>query len=197
LNGEAGPGYRFAHPGYAWLLIPRIEYQHTKLKETQLDNAPLSIAHASREISTIVAAALVSYHASSNKTLRAYLNEVINFMCRRMEEFVQPRVSKAAQAEAKKRGVPLASLRWRQQSKWDPGRKIFHLDHCFDVRTMRTRLLALTEPTPANVEGVLKLAQIAWILKEEDRKLTSTRRQHSRGDEWPRIYREATIDLEE
>ena len=162
-----------------------------------MDRTSLTIEDAAREVSTMIAAALRSYHTSSDPTLTRYLNEVINFMCRRMEEFVQPRISKMARVEAKRLGFDLATLRWRHQSKKDPGRKIFHLDHCFDVRTMRIRLLALTEPTPANVECILKLAQVAWILKEEDRKLTSSRHRHSRGDEWPRIYQDAGIELEE
>jgi hypothetical protein len=114
-----------------------------------------------------------------------------------MEKFVAPRISKAAKAKAIEIGLELAALEWRQQPKFDIGRKIFHLDHCFDVKSMRERLLTLPNPTPSDVERVITLTQVAWILKSEDHKLTSMGHKHSRGDEWQRIYREAGIDLEE
>jgi len=160
--------------------------------KTKLGGEALNIDDAANEISKIVAAALLSYR--ENPALQPYLDEVINLMCRRMEVFVKPLVSKRARAKAMTLGLELTT--WRQQPKWDKGRKIFHLDPCFPVYMMKKQLLALADPTPTNVKRTLKFTQVAWILKDEDRKLTCLGYRHSRQD-WTRCYDEAKIELEE
>ena len=84
--------------------------------------------------------------------------------------FLVPRVSAASAAAASRLGVDLCQQVWQDQHAFDPGRTVFHLEHVVPVQSLRTSCLSA-----ADVDGVLRVlqaAQVAWILKSEDRELT-------------------------
>lgn len=72
----------------------------------------------------------------------------------------------------------------------DPTREIFHWEHVVPVSDIVRALLALEDPTPSMIIPILMRAEIAWILKIEDKRL----RRNGRPD--PRAaYVAAGIDL--
>ncbi len=106
-------------------------------------------------------------------------------------------VSKAAQAEADRRGLgDLRSYGWHDQrtKMRDPERVTFAWEHFWPVRELRVALEALENPTERRVRAILRRASIAWILKVEDRELTRLRFGSRRPDP-PAAYRKAGIEL--
>jgi disulfide oxidoreductase YuzD len=53
----------------------------------------------------------------------------------------------------------------------DPGRKIFHDEHMYPVKQLTEELLNLHDVTLENVKSILKKSALAWITKEENKKL--------------------------
>lgn len=95
-------------------------------------------------------------------------------------------ISEAAKVEADKLGIDLFENRWKDQPKFDLGRKIFHLEHKYPVNDM---ILDMKE-NPDNIESIMDSYSMGWILKDEDRRLKS----HNREDH-DALYEEANIRL--
>jgi hypothetical protein len=104
-------------------------------------------------------------------------------------------VSKAAQKEADRLGETISDKTWRHQPKFDPGRKVFHLEHVYPVSAIQKECeLAQTEEA---ILGILKARlRIAWILKREDQELRRLGYRSIRPDP-DAAYREAGIELRE
>ena len=122
---------------------------------------------------------MVRQHRSAPPVLQRYYYTCLKWMARELEQFVQPRVSEAAQALASKKGLgDLRAYRYTDQpvAMRDPGRAIFHWEHIIPTSDMVNSILALDEPTIASIGDVLIKAQVAWITKEEDKRLPVSRR---------------------
>ncbi|MGH2975986.1 MAG: hypothetical protein ACRDLL_14125 [Solirubrobacterales bacterium] len=120
------------------------------------------------------------------------LHESISEDIKKWTDLLPPSVSVAAKAEADRRGVDLRQMDWHHQHRFDRGRLMFQWEHVVPVRSIRKDCLAASSLTA--VANVLETARVAWILKEEDRRLTDL------GYRWERpdpddAYRQARITL--
>jgi hypothetical protein len=101
---------------------------------------------------------------------RRRLLESVSEDIKKWTDVIPVTTSAAAQAEAERRGVDLRSMGWHDQHRFDPGRVMFQWEHVVSVRHIREACLAAGSTD--GVAEVLKTARVAWILKEEDRRLT-------------------------
>jgi hypothetical protein len=102
---------------------------------------------------------------------RARLQESISDDIKKCSNFITPAVSEAALDRSRQLGVDLYLANWHDQGRFDPGRKQFHFEHMVPVSVVRDRCKMCS--TPKEVLAVLaKELRIAWILKEEDGRLT-------------------------
>jgi hypothetical protein len=125
--------------------------------------------------------------------MRARLRESISDDIKKVGTFCAPEASEAALAVARALHVDLFTSNWHDQVRFDPGRTRFHLEHVEPVSAIREACCAA-----ADVAGVLHVLQtrlrVAWILKEEDRRLTATGHRSKRPDP-EAAYRAANITL--
>ena len=129
--------------------------------------------------------------------IRIWYENMLEYACRKMEEFVDPEVSVAAQKEAKKLQLRLSEYRYCDQPKFDKGREVFHWEHVMPVSEMKRRLVGdeTRIATKEDVMSVLKRTDIAWILKDEDRKLVSYGYRSSRLENPWEAYDKAKIEI--
>lgn len=129
---------------------------------------------------------------------KRYLNKAISFEIRHACDALLPdklilRVSVKASLKAQAMGVDLRLSDWQDQVKFDPGRKIFHLEHVIPVLEIRKSCYLA-----ASRQDVLEILKsrilIAWILKEEDRCLNRLGLRSNRPDP-EAAYRAAGIEL--
>lgn len=120
------------------------------------------------------------------------LLESISDDIKKCTDMIVPRVSVAARTEAARLGVDLTKKGWHDQPRFDEGRRLFHREHVVPVKIIRERCLAAAS-TEAIME-VLQSSRVAWILKSEDRRLTSLGFRFNRPDP-ETAYREAGITL--
>jgi len=110
-------------------------------------------------------------------------------------DVVKPAVSKAAQLEADRIGVSLCEKTWHNQAAFDPGRKVFHLEHMYPISAIQEEC-EQAESEEAIVQVLKTRLRVAWILKREDKELTRLGYRSNRPD--PTVaYCEAGIDLVE
>jgi hypothetical protein len=84
---------------------------------------------------------------------------------------VAPLVSIAAHAAAERKGVDLCQEDWHSQTLFDPGGSLFHVEHVTTVRALRE--MCLHAPSEeALIHSLTAGIRIAWMLKEEDARLT-------------------------
>ena len=95
-------------------------------------------------------------------------------------------VSENAKKEADKIKVNLFQMQWKDQNKFDSGRKVFHLEHKYTVNDMINDM----QKDPQSIGTIFKNYQIGWILKCEDSKLRKTNRINHDA-----TYLEADINL--
>ena len=103
------------------------------------------------------------------------------------------RVSKAAAEAAHKLGLSLENLRilgWGEQAHYDIGRNILHWEHFVPVGQLLREILS----NPENTEEILSKAEVVWILKEEDSRLTQAGYRTKRPDA-EAAYKEVLIEL--
>jgi hypothetical protein len=84
---------------------------------------------------------------------KSRFRESIGDDIRKCTDLLTPSVSRAAAAEAAKRGLDLRTPGWHHQHKFDTGRKVFHLEHCVPVGELRER--CMKQRTVRGVLGVL------------------------------------------
>lgn len=119
-------------------------------------------------------ALLRAYHDTARRDVRIWLSSLLGHACRELEDFIEPKVSVKAQERARQMG--LGDLRRfhydHQDTKMkDPNRRVFHWEHFVPVSLLKRRLMALPDPSAAAILPVLAIAEIAWIVKEEDAEL--------------------------
>lgn len=121
------------------------------------------------------------------------IKESISSDIRKYTDLVTPQQSKAAKNTADKLNVNLPEMRWHDQSKFDAGRKIFHLEHVFPVRHIRDLCLKARIADKIS-DALYAKTKVAWILKSEDKTLTSLGYRSVRLN--PKAaYKEAGIEL--
>ena len=81
-------------------------------------------------------------------------------------------VSVNALKEANKKNIDLSKMTWRDQTRFDPKRQIFHYEHKYPISDMINDMLLEID----TIQGVLDNYEVGWILKEEDRRLKSYNR---------------------
>lgn len=129
---------------------------------------------------------------------KRYLNRAINFEIRHacdalLPDNLTPRVSIKAHEVAQCIGVELRHMDWHDQPKFDPGRKVFHMEHVVPVKNVRGS--CILAPSKEAVLDVLKQQiVIAWILKEEDNRLNQLGFRSNRPDPWG-AYKAAGIEI--
>jgi hypothetical protein len=104
--------------------------------------------------------------------LMRYYESTINHMCRELEDFIIPSVSRAARRKAERMGIDsLREYHWDDQPlktrMRDVGRKIFHWEHRKTVESLRKELCGLPKPSPQSVRRILQKARVAWVLKRD------------------------------
>jgi len=126
---------------------------------------------------------------------------------RRWTEF--PRVlgkpnlySRGALSVAQQRGIPIETLKWSSYKDQclksglkDPNHSkgSFHHEHIVPVSQLVKGLLELEEPTAIEVRQYIERnGQIAWILKEEQKRLDSVCKS---GNRIPELWRALEIEL--
>ena len=129
-----------------------------------------------------------------------YLKRAMSFEIRHlcdalMPDLLTPMVSKEAYLRARSIGVDLRTMDWHDQPRFDPDRKVFHLEHMMPVSMVRD--LCRSAASLEEVIGILdcKLS-LVWILKDEDAVLSKMGFRNKRPD--PAFaYRAAGICLVE
>ncbi|WP_114944803.1 hypothetical protein [Microvirga calopogonii] len=109
----------------------------------------------------------------------------MRWVARDLENFVIPMVSAAAQDRAIQMGLPdLRQFRWNDQKSRmsDPNREIFHWEHYTPVSNIVAGLIKITTPDLESIAEVLRTARVAWILKEENARLSHRSRKDPAAD---------------
>ncbi len=117
--------------------------------------------------------------------LGRWANSVLSHALRQLECFVEPEVSVAAAEIANQLGHgDLRSKRYGFQDTNEDNDPIFHWEHVRPVSDMKSRLLAMSRPRSLeSIEQVLRTTDVAWVLKEEDRKLTEQKYRTQRPED--------------
>lgn len=125
--------------------------------------------------------------------VRSSLTQEIRKLCDALApEHLRPVVSPSAAQAARVLGVDLCLQAWGRQTAWDPGRRVFHLEHVVPVAEVRARVLLAD--TVVGIRAALAELKVAWILKTEDAELERLG-YRSRRDDPESAYREAGIEL--
>ena len=105
-----------------------------------------------------------------------HLKETIRHDLRKCSDIIirsirRPEVSEAAQAKAQEMGIAdLRDLSWSAQTKLDPGRVTFILEHVVPVKTLQEA--ALDARSADEIVEILRVGmRVAWILKSENSRL--------------------------
>ena len=116
-----------------------------------------------------------SYHSTNDETEQKWVKHLIQQGCRKLEDFITPRVSIKAQELAGEMGVgDLSQYGWSDQKLKmnDLDRSIFHFEHILTVSDLVERLLCLGSSASCDdVQSIIEKADVAWILKNEDQLL--------------------------
>lgn len=125
----------------------------------------------------------------SSPELKAWCESVLTIACRRVECFIDPEVSTLAQEKANSLNHgDLKNQRWGfQYHELVNGKKakIYHWEHVLTVAEMKKRIRDNTLPrTKERVIEILKLADIAWILKSENKELDKKHKSERRLNPW-------------
>ena len=121
------------------------------------------------------------------------VRESISDDIRKFTDLITPMVSKMADVRAQKMKVELDKVGWHDQRRFDPGRKIFHLEHFYTVKSIKESCSNASEVWEIN-EILTKTVRVVWILKKEDRRLTALG--HGRVRKNPeKAYEEAGIEI--
>jgi hypothetical protein len=113
-------------------------------------------------------------------------------------EVIKPEVSEAALKKAdsfraRMKNKDLRNHTWHSQSSFDPGRKHFHWEHMDPISAIQKS--CEDAGSEEEIQQILRTRlRIAWILKEEDEKLTKLGFRNNRPDP-ASAYQEAGIVL--
>jgi hypothetical protein len=127
--------------------------------------------------------------------MRKWQNKALEQMCRHLEWFCEPSVSKAAADEARKRGWNLAKYEYKDRKKIEAiGDKLFHFEHVEPVGQLVKKMMAARESL-SRIESVILSADVAWILDRENKKLDAMGYNSIRLPSGRDCYRLAGIEL--
>ncbi|HSE10908.1 MAG TPA: hypothetical protein VLB29_19755 [Nocardioidaceae bacterium] len=112
-----------------------------------------------------------------NKHQSARVREAVSVSIRKVCDVLvpdarHPEVSVAAAERAAELGVNLWVQTWQTQTKFDPGRSVFHYEHMRPIAAIRNALGSATSPDEV-IETIRRDLRLAWITKEENLRLTS------------------------
>jgi len=105
-----------------------------------------------------------------------------------------PFISVAAAARATAIGVNLKGETWHTQTRFDPGRKVFHYEHLMPLAEI-IKLLTVAGDERVVLQVLCDNLSVAWITKEEDSRLTKMGYRSNRPDPM-RAYTAAKIELQ-
>lgn len=97
---------------------------------------------------------------------RRRVRESIGVDVRKFTDVIDYEVSEAAWAAAQDLGVDLRTTDWAGQTRFDPKRERFHLEHVVTVRDVVEA--CLRADSESDIAQVLGSVRVAWILKEEN-----------------------------
>ncbi len=140
---------------------------------------------------------LVTQHRAARGSAARFFESLIGHLCRELEDFAPRNVSVGAVGEAERLGIgDLRHFHWDDQPgrMSDPDRLIFHWDHVDTVSSLKRALLDGAVLTPRHCTEIVARSRIAWITKEEDRRLTTLGFRSKRPDP-DAAYRAAGIEL--
>ncbi len=150
-------------------------------------------------VTNTLAELVTLYHSTNDETEQKWVKHLIQLGCRKLEDFITPRVSIKAKETADKMGVgDLSQYGWSEQkSKMnDPDRSVFHFEHVVTVSDLVERLLKLgSNPSFDSVKSVIGKADVAWILKSEDEVLNQNGFKSKRPDNPLEAYEQCGIEL--
>ena len=132
--------------------------------------------------------------AKQTAALRKSISTDIRKLCDMVFPAVKPYdISVAAADAAAALGVDLQAQTWDTQTKFDPKRQVFHYEHMATVADIVDAVLAADSVEQAADELAQRI-RVAWILKEEDARLTRLGYRKRRPDP-DAAYAEAGIPM--
>jgi len=100
------------------------------------------------------------------------------------------RASHAAAHIADGLGIDLSKMTWVNQTRFDPGRKLFVFEHKTPINTLVQKMIE----NPNDVLNILNNMEIVWITREEDAILNALGYRKNRSDH-DAAYKEAGIEI--
>lgn len=132
--------------------------------------------------------------AKQSSALRKSISTDIRKLCDMLFPAVKPYdISVAAAERAAALQVDLQVQTWDTQTSFDPGRQVFHYEHVATVADIVDAVLAANSVQQATDE-LAQRVRVAWILKEEDARLSKLGYRHRRPDP-DGAYAEAGIEM--
>lgn len=123
---------------------------------------------------------------SEKKLTKKLIGEILRKYCdQKPVDFVSVR----AVDLSKKLGVNLFEQNWHDQNKFDPGRKVFHLEHKTTIHDIAMDIIDGNDALDTLVR-----IQHGWILKDEDKNLNAIGKRKARKDH-DAAYSDAGIEL--
>lgn len=132
--------------------------------------------------------------AKQSAALRKSISTDIRKLCDMVFPAVTPYdISVAAAEKAAALEVDLQAQTWDTQPSFDPGRQVFHYEHMATVADIVDAVLAADSVQQA-AEELAQRVRVAWILKEEDARLSGLGYRQRRPDP-DAAYAEADIQM--
>lgn len=116
---------------------------------------------------SIASKAEILHSAELTDKQKSRIRESIGVDIRKYTDLIDPDVSVQADLDAKNLGIDLRKEDWQSQTRFDPGRKRFHLDHVVPVSCLRDACIEANDVHKIN-EILETEARIVWITKAEN-----------------------------
>lgn len=116
--------------------------------------------------------------SSPSERERTLAKEMINELIRKYTDILIPRVSQKANTlynkNTKKLRPSLSDCVWKDRNrKGGPTKGIYILEHIIPISVLIKNILEHGN-TPKDIENILDIAETAWIIKKEDKKLNKS-----------------------
>ena len=135
---------------------------------------------------------LATQHSlTSVKKEKSHLKAMINKCIRIVDDsYIINKASRAAAHVADGMGLDLTKMSWVNQTRFDPGRKLFVFEHKTPINTLVQKMIE----NPNDVLNILNNMEIVWITREEDATLNALGYRKNRSDH-DAAYKEAGIEI--
>ena len=111
---------------------------------------------------------------SDRKLTKKLIGQILRKYCdQKPVDFVSAKAKELADQD----GIDLFKQNWHGQNKFDPGRKVFHLEHKTTIHDITMDII-----NGKDVLNTINKIQHGWILKDEDKKLSENGKGKSRRD---------------